>query len=161
MRFSVKNCFAIIVFITSIFCSTSCLKYLPYGDKIEAEINRQRIEHAEQMVKDSPDFKEVDDICRQIPVPENVTFITKGVANEQIVGITYYFLVPNEKYDDIKTLYHDYFAHNGWEEGFPEADGVSEITKFYRTNFVVIMQVGGMGPDVNYAFGCKKINSIE
>jgi hypothetical protein len=138
-----------------VFSSGCFIKNLSLSKEKLAELKRQRIEHAEEMVRKSPDFQEVDKICKEIPLPESSKFVSKGISNDAITDISYYYL-SSEKSENIRDFYFVYFKNNGWEIVSDDIGMVTKVSNFKKEPHLVIMQLGGMGSEVTYAFNCIK-----
>lgn len=103
----------------------------------------------EEMVNKDPLFEEINNLCNEIPLPDDFKLIGKS-GLFRLKGISYKY---NSKYDFeyVEKFYKDYFLQKGWN--FSETKtltrGIEFTNEEYRINIF-------LGSETNYAIDCFK-----
>jgi hypothetical protein len=112
----------------------------------------------EEAIKNSTQLQELDNVCKEIPLPPDFRFIWKGGIDDQKITLsTHYY--SETKYEETWALLKRYFAQNGWrivKDGEGTISSI-KIIEFTNGNYRVINQYGGMEKRTNYSICCEKL----
>lgn len=122
----------------------------------EADINRT--EATEDAIKNNPELQELDNACKQIPLPDQFKMVAKHLAPGKPPALSYYYF-SNETFDDSDKFFKDYFQKNGWKS--VENKSLNRISEFRNDNNRIVIQYGGIGVDANYSIFCEKLSAIK
>jgi hypothetical protein len=141
-----------------IFLTGCNFKELPIVKDLIVKNREEATKYTEEAIKNSPELQELDKMCSQIPLPKDFKFISKGGLDDQAISLsTYYY--SETSYQEAKQLFKDYFNQKGWNL-IKEDDSYPKVIEFKDNTFLVSLQYGGMGSDVNYSIYCEKISSF-
>jgi hypothetical protein len=141
--FKKKEFLAFLLLLFSSFQFAACL--------LAGEVNyEETTKIAERAVKEDPIYRDLDNLCHEIPLPDNFELLGKR-ASFKLKGITYYYN-SEMKVDFVEKFYKDYFAKNGWE-----LSETNTITKgFEFTNEEYRVEVYYLGEKPAYTIHCFK-----
>jgi hypothetical protein len=109
---------------------TSCIK-----GRIDYEESSRILEKA---AREYPLYRELDNLCRQIPVPDDFRLLGKrGLYRSK--GVTYYYDSRLE-FDPAEQYFREYFKSNGWI--FSETDTISRGLEFTNERYRVTIDHG-------------------
>jgi hypothetical protein len=155
---NVYNYLTILVFTILIFLMMGCNpKKLPYirdKMKINDEINTK---NANEAVKNDKDLKELDDLCRSIPVPESFEFYSK---KQSIRGSDsmFYFYKTHGDYSSYENYVRDYLSKDGWE--LTKVDSSYRSTEFRKNDKRIAVFFGDyLGEFADCSFTCERITN--
>jgi hypothetical protein len=117
------------------------------------ENERKLSQAAEQEIKGSARLKEVDALCRQVPLPQGFSFISKHVNNDATVSFNYGSEVS---FVIARKFYLDYFENNGWTTGIVEAAIVHRVNAAKDGNRIMISYGGVGSSEIDYSITCGK-----
>ena len=104
------------------------------------------------MIEKSPTYKELDDLCSQIPKPGHFELVGKIIPGRgRIVRHEYYLEGDRE---DIKNFYFKYFTGNGWQTSDIERIA-GEAFEFKKDRYEIEISPGYGRGKANYKFSCK------
>lgn len=141
--FNKKNFVIIIFLVAASFQFTACFLQgeVPYDETTKV---------VEKVIKEDPMYKDLDDLCRQIPLPDDFKLLGKK-AQFKFKGITYYFN-SEYKFDYVEKFFKDYFTENGWD--FSETKTLTRGLEFTNEEYRVEVYYLGEKPD--YTIHCFK-----
>ena len=120
------------------------------------KIRESRIAAAEEAIAENSDFKETDDVCKQIPLPEGTKFIEKARVYNW-VGLSYYYY-SNKKPEELQKFFQEHFTKNEWQP--IESDTPVALTADFKNDkFEVAMTLTGISGEANFSIHCEKLNT--
>jgi len=113
------------------------------------------IEIAEKAIRENPEFKETNDFCTQIPLPEGTNFVEKSrLFNSVGLVYKYYPEKPPEFLDD---FFRKSFTKNGWKP--IEPDSTRQAVDFKNEKFEVSVTLTGFSGDISFSIYCGKLDT--
>jgi hypothetical protein len=143
--------FIFVILHLMIACNPRALPFIKDRLKANDEINTKNTEEA---VKTDEKLKELDDLCKTIPIPDSFKFYSKdrSVRGSDLIFVHYY---SDDNFNDSDKYFREYFLSNQWS--LTEDNGVNRITEFRKNGKRIVVQYGGIGVDANYGFTCARI----
>lgn len=144
------------IFFTVVFLTLSvfigCSEY-------NKRISESQTAAAERVIADNPEFRETDEFCRQIPLPEGTGFVEKARLWNSI-GLVYFYHSDKQP-EELEKFYRDYITKNGWEP--VESDALLALTADFKNDkfdvTVTLTGITGNTGEANFAIGCKKLDT--
>lgn len=112
---------------------------------------------AERIIKENPEYREVDDLCKQIPVPTESTFIGKARLFRSVGLLNYYYSETESNL--LWKEFEKFFNKDGWQQ--IKSDSINPTLEVRKQNYEVSIQFGGIGRGISYSIFCGKISTIE
>jgi hypothetical protein len=131
-------------------CSSS---FFQSKDKF-LEKERQMTIEAEMEIRKSAGLKEIDVLCRQVPIPKEFSFISKHVNDNGSISLNYdselsFYIARN--------FYLNYFETHGWKTGVVESPLFHSVTGIKDDNRISIAY-GGIGSgEIDYSITCARL----
>jgi hypothetical protein len=131
-------------------CSSSFFQ----GKEKFLEKERQTTAEAEMEIRKSAALKELDILCRQVPIPKEFSFISKHVNDNNTISLNYdaelsFYIASN--------FYLNYFETHGWKTGVVESPILHSVTGIKDDNRISIAY-GGIGTgEIDYSITCAKL----
>ena len=110
--------------------------------------------HREETIKNTPELKELDDFCRQIPLPPNFQFIERGSLDDQRIVLHFEFF-SNTKYADSRKVFDKYFESENWQLT-KQDNSYPKTVEFRNDKYSIEIAHGNFGK-ANYAITCEKL----
>lgn len=125
------------------------------------KIRESRIAAAEEAIAENSDFKETDDVCKQIPLPEGTKFIEKARLYKSVGLSNYYY--SDKKPEELEKFFRDYFTKNGWQP--LESDTPVALTADFKNDkfevAITLTGVSGVSGEKNFSIECEKLNTKQ
>jgi hypothetical protein len=94
----------------------------------------------EEVIKENPLFREFDNLCSEMPLPNDFRLLGKN-GLYKIKGISYFY-ESNAKPIDVEKFFKKYFSHKGWKVkesrtirlGNDFTDGKYKVTIYYSAD---------------------------
>jgi hypothetical protein len=152
---NVQNYFTMPVAVIILFLTLGCNpRALPFiRDKLKAN-DEMNTKNTEEAVKTDEKLRELDDLCKSIPLPDSFKFYSKSrsVKGSDLIFVYYY---SDDDFNNSDKYFREYFSSNQWS--VTEDNSVNKTTEFRKDDKRIVIQYGGIGIDANYAFSCKRI----
>lgn len=133
-------------------------KELPIFKEAREQNEKLITEQTEKAIKNSPELQELDNVCKQIPLPSDFKFVWKGGLDDQKLSLsTHYY--SETSYEEAKNIFNDYFSKNNGKLVKVKEGNISKILEYQKENYRVVIQYGGMGKGVNYFIYCEKLKT--
>jgi len=148
--------------ITSALLLSGCFnpRNTPVFRKIGDDWRRNNEKHIEEALKTSPVLQDIERLCtKEIPLPDEFRLVSRTGNDQKKDPHLSYKYYSTADYKRIKVFYEDYFTQNGWHvaENREGGWGPPWHAVFRKDSYLVAVQYGGMGEEVNYSFFCQKI----
>lgn len=137
-----------IVFFSLIFFTNGCQIF-------DKKMRDSRTDEAEKIIKDNPEYREVDKICKEIPIPENSKLVGKARLFNSVGISNYYYSEVDSNL--LRKNFEDFFIQQNWEQ--IDSNFINPTLHFQKKPYEVKMQFGGIGRGISYSINCAKISS--
>jgi hypothetical protein len=128
------------IFILSVlFFSFACDN--PTNEEIEVRISK------------SDGLKRVNQFCMQLPKPDNIRFVRKGIISNSINDAIQFRYESYDKLDKIWMFYENWAKENDWK--LTEGDRSANLTSYAKGNQTIVIELGPFG-ESNFIIGCKE-----
>lgn len=151
--------FSIILLLAIVFYTVGCNpRQLPIIKDRLTEMDNVGTEETKEAIKNNAKLQELDNICKQIPLPEGFKLIAIQLSPNESPILTYYYYSEND-FEKSDNYFRQYFVENGWS--IVENKSLNRISSFRNDNYKINIQYGGMGANANYAINCSKLPSSK
>ncbi|MBK9155713.1 MAG: hypothetical protein IPM25_16140 [Chloracidobacterium sp.] len=116
--------------------------------------DNSRTELAERAIRENPDLKRIDDICRSIPVPAGSKFV--GKAWLQNLGGLLYNYAYDQELSEIPEHFERYFANNDWKK--TDNDPTRSWLRYTKGDIKSEVYVGAIGTGISFSLYCGPIS---
>lgn len=117
--------------------------------------NEQITEQTNEAIKNSPELKQLDKVCTQIPLLADFQFVQKGGIDDQKISLSYKYN-SETRYEEFWKVLKNYFEQNNWKlvkEGEGTISSI-KIIEFTNEKFRVVQHKGMRS--VDYGIYCEK-----
>lgn len=124
-----------------------------------AKKEQERItKETQEAIKSSQKLQELDRLCtKDIPLPPDFVLVKlhRDYKDETFLGYGYH---SDVSYQQVKTLYRDYFLQRGWQlAGEKDRTWGYPYIEFINATYRIKIYDFGPGDGVNYSFHCEKL----
>jgi hypothetical protein len=133
-----------ICFVLLIFVCVSCT-------------DKQQTELTNEAIKKSSELQELDNVCKQIPLPQNFKFVRKSGIDDQKITLSYYYY-SDTKYLETWNFLQEYFSQNKWQL-VKNGEGIVSSQKFIEFTNDTYRVKAWYQRDArsNYSLYCEKL----
>ncbi|MCU0238818.1 MAG: hypothetical protein MUC29_05195 [Pyrinomonadaceae bacterium] len=129
-------------------------KGLPFIKEYLRKNDELNTKQTNEDIKTNAKLKELDDLCKSIPLPDSFKFYGKQRSYKHSNLLSFYYY-SEDSFDKSDKHFREYFLSNGWK--LFEENYVNRITELRKDDKAITIQYGGIGIDANYSFACKRI----
>jgi hypothetical protein len=149
MKIHIKIVFVIL---TLSFFVSGCIdrKWVPFSRERTIYLEKNATAEAEEKIRNSPELQKVDNVCRQIQLPESFNFVSKQVIGSNKKFITYNYR-SDEGYHEVHAFYLEYFKKDGWELTADKIGMIYQEIKFKKEEYEVSLYYNGKADRVQYS----------
>ena len=126
---------------------------------VGCNFDKKMTQLTEEEIQKSPDLKALNNMCNQIPLPEDFQFIRKGGLDDQRITFTNLYYSETE-YDKARKLFEEYFSNNNWKLT-KEDKSYPKTIEFRNDKYRVVIQHEGIGKKTNYGITCEKLSQYS
>ena len=153
IRFQGNNALCVLAISCCVFAGC---RHLPGVKQLEIEREKRATVEAEETIKNSPEWAEIDKVCSDIPKPESFQLISKRKSFSQRKYLTYAYY-SSDAFEKMKPFYIDYFGNNGWKSWGDTYGLTTDGIKFRKDGFEASVYYSTRDEGVNYIFDCEKL----
>jgi hypothetical protein len=101
-------------------------------------------EEVEDIISKSSSLQRVNELCSQLPKPDNFRFVRKGLAGNSITAAVAFYYMTYEDPEKTRAFYKNWAKENGWQltEGNQFKKGkqtfLIEFTPMENSNFDIM-----------------------
>jgi hypothetical protein len=134
-------------------CNPRALPFI--RDKLKAN-DEIKTKNADEAVKTDEKLKELDDLCKSIPLPNSFKFYSKNRSVKGSDSIFFFYQTQGD-YDSYENFFKDYLSKDGWE--LIKVDSSYRSTEYRKNDKRVAIFFGSyLGEFADCSFTCERIN---
>lgn len=107
------------------------------------------LEQTNDLINKSAHLKRVNNICENLPKPEDFRFVSKIISGNSYTSAISHYYRSKLEYSEVETFYLEWFNQNGWTL---ETEGTLD----FRKNNLVIHIGKGYWARANYYIHCAE-----
>lgn len=119
----------------------------------DEKIRKNQTIEAERIISENSEYREVNDVCNKIPIPETSTLIGKARLFNSVGISNYYYSEENP--NNLWKHYENFFLQNDWK--ISENKSVNQTMLIKKDIYEINIQFGGIGRGISYSINCSKV----
>lgn len=120
--------------------------------------NQPTQQEIEQMISKSPNLRELDRFCLDLPKPNNFNYKRKRFGGNSLTSSIGYFYESGLRFSEVKDFYISYFEKEGWKQEElweEERSALPKLLDYRKGKYHVSIERGNFS-DADYSFSCGK-----
>lgn len=112
-------------------------------------------EEVEKLIEKSPVLARLDQVCRDVPKPDDFRLSYKKISGNSQYAIVSHRYQSDEDFEDVKNFFFDWFRTNGWilDERMTRLD--IKYFEFTKNKMSIAIERVNF-PTANYSIDCEE-----